>query len=82
MFKRSIFFTLIPIGVLLVIACAAPPTPPRPGEPIRRGPAPLEVFGAFATPIEEPWDGVIHSARLIASGFNGQIHILRKFAMR
>jgi basic membrane protein A len=23
---------------------------------------PLSVFGAFATPIEEPWDGVIHSA--------------------
>jgi basic membrane protein A len=25
---------------------------------------PLDVFGAFATPIEEPWDGVIHSALL------------------
>jgi basic membrane lipoprotein Med (substrate-binding protein (PBP1-ABC) superfamily) len=25
-------------------------------------PAKLKVFGAFATPIEEPWDGVIHSA--------------------
>jgi basic membrane protein A len=23
---------------------------------------PLSVFGAFATPIEEPWDGVIHAA--------------------
>jgi basic membrane protein A and related proteins len=23
---------------------------------------PLSIFGAFATPIEEPWDGVIHSA--------------------
>jgi len=27
-------------------------------EPARK----LKVFGAFATPIEEPWDGVIHSA--------------------
>jgi basic membrane lipoprotein Med (substrate-binding protein (PBP1-ABC) superfamily) len=27
---------------------------------------PLAVFGAFATPIEEPWDGVIHSALLAA----------------
>jgi len=27
---------------------------------------PLKVFGAFATPIEEPWDGVIHSALLAA----------------
>ncbi|MCL4251832.1 MAG: BMP family protein [Anaerolineae bacterium] len=27
---------------------------------------PLVVFGAFATPIEEPWDGVIHAALLNA----------------
>lgn len=27
-------------------------------------PAKLLVYGAFATPIEEPWDGVIHSALL------------------
>jgi basic membrane protein A len=27
---------------------------------------PVKVFGAFATPIEEPWDGVIHSALLAA----------------
>lgn len=26
----------------------------------------VKVFGAFATPIEEPWDGVIHDALLIA----------------
>jgi basic membrane protein A and related proteins len=26
----------------------------------------LKVFGAFATPIEEPWDGVIHTALLKA----------------
>lgn len=25
---------------------------------------PLNVFGAYATPIEEPWDGVIHAALL------------------
>lgn len=25
-------------------------------------PTKLSVFGAFATPIEEPWDGVVHSA--------------------
>jgi basic membrane protein A len=28
--------------------------------------AKLKVFGAFATPIEEPWDGVIHQALLKA----------------
>lgn len=27
----------------------------------------LKVYGAFATPIEEPWDGVIHSALLKAA---------------
>jgi len=26
----------------------------------------VKVFGAFATPIEEPWDGVIHDALLKA----------------
>lgn len=36
------------------------------------GPKVLKVFGAFATPIEEPWDGVIHSALLEAQA-NGQI---------
>ena len=29
-------------------------------------PEPLAVFGAYATPIEEPWDGVIHAALLKA----------------
>jgi len=29
-------------------------------------PKKLKVFGAFATPIEEPWDGVIHQALLKA----------------
>ncbi len=32
----------------------------------------LKVFAAFATPIEEPWDGVIHSALLDAQS-QGQI---------
>jgi basic membrane protein A len=30
------------------------------GSPVTAGP--IKVFGAFATAIEEPWDGVIHSA--------------------
>src|SRR5664279_944628 len=29
-------------------------------------PQPIAVFGAYATPIEEPWDGVIHQALLAA----------------
>jgi basic membrane protein A len=34
---------------------------------------PLDVFGAFATPIEEPWDGVIHAA-LLAEEKAGRIN--------
>jgi basic membrane protein A len=34
--------------------------------PVSAQDEPLVVFGAFATPIEEPWDGVIHSALLAA----------------
>ncbi|MFN7034873.1 MAG: BMP family protein [Bellilinea sp.] len=53
---------IILIGILLVVLTAqcAPPAqtqPPSTGETQ----APL-FFGAFATPIEEPWDGVIHEA--------------------
>lgn len=33
---------------------------------------PLLVFGAYATPIEEPWDGVIHAA-LVAAQEDGRI---------
>jgi basic membrane lipoprotein Med (substrate-binding protein (PBP1-ABC) superfamily) len=33
---------------------------------------PLAVFGAYATPIEEPWDGVIHAA-LQAAADDGRI---------
>jgi basic membrane protein A len=41
-------------------ACAQPATQAPEGE----GGEVLGVFGAFATPIEEPWDGVIHGALL------------------
>ncbi len=46
--------------ILILAACAAPATPasaPQAGASDK-----LIVFGAFATAIEEPWDGVIHSA--------------------
>ena len=60
--------------VALVAACggAAPSAAPQasapaasePGESASASPAAqtLKVFGAFATEIEEPWDGVIHTA--------------------
>ena len=34
--------------------------------PVSAQDAPIAVFGAYATPIEEPWDGVIHQALLAA----------------
>ena len=43
----------------LAVACqAAVPASPTPAA----GEGKLAVFGAFATQIEEPWDGVIHRA--------------------
>jgi basic membrane lipoprotein Med (substrate-binding protein (PBP1-ABC) superfamily) len=49
---------------VLVVACAAPAAPAP--APASQGAAPasdkLAVFGAYATAIEEPWDGVIHAA--------------------
>jgi basic membrane lipoprotein Med (substrate-binding protein (PBP1-ABC) superfamily) len=44
--------------ILVLAACAAPATP----TPSAGVSGKLIVFGAFATAIEEPWDGVIHSA--------------------
>jgi basic membrane lipoprotein Med (substrate-binding protein (PBP1-ABC) superfamily) len=49
------------LAISLAAACQAKPTPTP-----EAGPKKLLVFGAFATPIEEPWDGVIHSALLKA----------------
>lgn len=73
MYKRFTLGVLTLLVALLVMACAVPPTAAPPaGEPIKTGPQPLKVFGAFATPIEEPWDGVIHSALLEAES-QGQI---------
>jgi len=46
---------LVALLALVVSACAT--TSPSDG-----GSGKLKVFGAFATQIEEPWDGVIHAA--------------------
>lgn len=61
--KPSNLHTIVTCALLLVIltvGCAPKPTaaPPEAG--------PILVFGAFSTPIEEPWVGVIHSALLKA----------------
>jgi basic membrane protein A len=47
------------VGVLLALAVAVAAVL---SATATAAPAKLKVFGAFATPIEEPWDGVIHSA--------------------
>lgn len=61
--KVSIVLIVVVVLSLLLAACApaATPTPAA-----QEGPKKLKVFGAFATPIEEPWDGVIHQALLKA----------------
>lgn len=48
--------------VMVIAGCAAPTpvAPPAGEEPAEEGL--VKVFGAYATPIEEPWDGVIHAA--------------------
>lgn len=65
MYRRSTLYVLLVVILVasLVAACQPKPTPtPSP----EAGPKKLLVFGAFATPIEEPWDGVIHTALLKA----------------
>lgn len=55
--KKTLVILLV-IFVLLLSACA----PGAQATPAPEEFATLSVFGAFATAIEEPWDGVIHSA--------------------
>lgn len=55
---KNAFAVLVVLLALLLAACspaAQPTAAPEAG-------GKLSVFGAFATAIEEPWDGVIHSA--------------------
>jgi basic membrane protein A len=63
MYRRSTLYLVfvVVLAISLAAACQAKPTPTP-----EAGPKKLLVFGAFATPIEEPWDGVIHSALLKA----------------
>jgi len=58
MLKRTVYLALVSLLVLSIVAaaCSAPQTPTPKTE------KKLKVFGAYATPIEEPWDGVIHAA--------------------
>lgn len=57
-FKRFTVFTAIALVVLIVVSCA----PASTAEPEAEEADVPFVFAAFATAIEEPWDGVIHVA--------------------
>jgi basic membrane protein A len=51
------------LSASLIASCAIPAVPVAPAASSNEQAAgPLVVFGAYATAIEEPWDGVIHSA--------------------
>jgi basic membrane protein A len=52
--------SFVVIGALFLVACGD--SGDGDGGSQEAGADALKVFGAFATPIEEPWDGVIHSA--------------------
>jgi len=62
MLKRLHLWTLLLLLVLAVAGCVMPAqpgaAPAAPAAPAGK----MLVFGAYATAIEEPWDGVIHTA--------------------
>jgi basic membrane lipoprotein Med (substrate-binding protein (PBP1-ABC) superfamily) len=82
MFRKMLLFTMAVTIMSLLVACSpATPTTETvtvretvvvtaeaaaPTEETAAEAGPLVVFGAYATAIEEPWDGVIHSALLKA----------------
>lgn len=63
----TLWFVLATLASLLLAACggAAAPAVQSPTAPPAAQPAGKpKVFAAYATPLEEPWDGVIHKALL------------------
>ncbi len=55
--KFPLIFILV-IGSIILASCQAPVQEAAPQPENGK----IKVFAAFATPIEEPWDGVIHRA--------------------
>ncbi len=58
--KLLIFISIFMLLTMALTACQQAP------QPTQEAATKLKVFAAFATPIEEPWDGVIHRALLKA----------------
>ncbi|MDQ3250541.1 MAG: BMP family protein [Chloroflexota bacterium] len=61
-----LLYVLAVIAILLVSGACTPPAPPQAPAAENSAAAPataaIKVYAAYATPIEEPWDGVIHRA--------------------
>ena len=61
--KKLTMTLLVALLLAALLAACAPPAAPAPAAgntaPASDKPA---VFGAYATAIKEPWDGVIHAA--------------------
>ena len=80
--NRRTKFSLLSLfaGLALLLGACAPAAPvtvvvTSPPVVITSTPSParvLKVFGAYATPLEEPWDNVIHTA-LLAAQTKGEI---------
>ena len=58
MSKKVMFVVAILFVLSALLTACAPAAAPAPAASTGK----IKVFGAFATPIEEPWDGVIHAA--------------------
>jgi len=63
MSKKLMFVVTILVALTFVLsACAKAAPTAAPATEAAAGSGLIKVFGAYATPIEEPWDGVIHAA--------------------
>jgi basic membrane protein A and related proteins len=71
-FLSARFAASVAVLVLLLVSCGDSEEPASSGGGEGGGGETLKVFGAFATEIEEPWDGVIHTA-LLAEEEDGRI---------
>ena len=70
--SRKMYLVLLGLVVMSLIAAACGDSTSTETTSPTEGDGELAVFGAYATAIEEPWDGVIHAA-LTAAEESGQI---------